>query len=521
MSSPGPGEPDALLHALLSVLQETADPSAVLEAILRQAVRKTGAERGLIAEVMDGGEVRFGALLGHQEKRFEGQAGAFSRHVFERVLTTGEPVRIENALMDPHFRHIESVQAMKADSILCLPIRVDGRIVALLHLEDRRTGHFRPAHLVLLRGLMAATEPALGALRAGRAAIEERDRLRQTAAELQREVEADRSWFASEWSFGRFVGNSPAIRQLESAIEKAAGTDFPVLLLGETGTGKNLLARVLHFGGARSTKPFVTVFCPSLERGLVESELFGHARGAYTGATSDRRGRVAAAEGGTLFLDEIGELPPEIQPKLLRLLQDRTYERLGETRELSADVRIIAATNRDLALEVQQGRFRRDLYDRLNYLPVRVPPLRERTSDIPMLLRHCLDLTAAGRWIQVDEAAMSYLHDLDFSWPGNVRHIEQLAARLTAERLRGPASVADVARLLGAMPNGPASDPAHPTGGLGLEVGLPRLLEEAECQWLSQALRLYPDDSRADLAVRLRISEAALYRKLKRCRIGE
>jgi transcriptional regulator with GAF, ATPase, and Fis domain len=493
----------------------------VLEAILRQAVRRTGAERGLIAEVMEGGEVRFGALVGYQEKRFEGQASAFSRHVFERVMTTGEAERIENALMDPHYQHIESVQAMKADSLLCAPIRVDGRIVALLHLEDRRTGHFRPAHLVLLRGLMAAAEPALGAMRTARAAIEERDRLRQSATELQREAEADRRWFASEWSFGRFVGNSPTIRELESAIGKAAGTDFSVLLLGEPGTGKNLLARVLHFGGTRSTKPFVTVFCPSLERGLVESELFGHVRGAYTGATSDRRGRVAAAEGGTLLLDEIGELPPEIQPKLLRLLQERTYERLGETRELSADVRIIAATNRDLALEVQQGRFRRDLYDRLNYLPIRVPPLRERTGDIPMLLRHCLDQTAAGRWIQLDDGAISYLRDLDFSWPGNVRHIEQLAARLTADRLRGPASVADIARLLGATQNGPGAGPADPPRGLGLEAGLPRLLEEAECQWLNHALKLYPDDSRADLAARLRISEAALYRKLKRCRIGE
>src|SRR5262249_26933218 len=288
-------------------------------------------------------------------------------------------------------------------------------------------------------------------------ALEERDRLRQSESELQREAEAERRVFAAEWSFGRFVGNSPAIRELESAIEKAAGTDFPVLLLGEPGTGKNLLARVLHYGGGRRARPFVTVFCPSLERGLVESELFGHVRGAYTGATSDRRGRVAAAEGGTLFLDEIGELPPEIQPKLLRLLQDRTYERLRGTRELPANARIIAATNRALVLDVQQGRFRRDLFDRLNYLPVRVPPLRDRTGDIPLLLRHCLDQTPEGRWIQLDDAAIAYLRELDFSWPGNVRHIEQLAARLTAERRRGPASVADIARLLGAKQNGPAS----------------------------------------------------------------
>ncbi len=510
-----------LLRALVGALQESAEPAVVLEAILRQAVRKTGAERGLIAEVMEDGELRFGALAGFQEKRFRGEADAFSRNIFERVLRTGRPERIENALDDPHYRDIESVRAMRADSILCVPVRVQGRIAALLHLEDRRAGHFQPSHVELMRGLMDAAEPALAALRAGRAAIEERDRLRSSESQLRREAESDRRWFASEWSFGRFIGHSPAIRDLESAVQKAAGTEFPVLLLGEPGTGKNLLARVMHYGGARSTKPFVTVFCPSLERGLVESELFGHVRGAFTGAQSDRWGRVRAAEGGTLFLDEIGELPPEIQPKLLRLLQERTYERVGDAKEVEADVRIIAATNRDLALEVKNGRFRRDLYDRLNYLPIRVPPLRERVADIPLLLRHCLDQTAAGRWIELAEDASAYLRELDFSWPGNVRHIEQLAARLTAEGLTGPASAADVARLLGAARDETDAGTAGRIPSLGLEAGLPRLLEDAECAWLRQALRLYPDDSRAELAARLRISEAALYRKLKRCRVPE
>src|SRR6185436_19636821 len=183
-----------------------------------------------------------------------------------------------------------------------------------------------------------------------------------------------------------------------------------------------------------------------------------HKRGAFTGATSDRQGHVQVADGGTLFLDEVGELPLEIQPKLLRFLQDRGFERVGDPRELKADVRIIAATNRDLALEVQKGRFRRDLYDRLNFLPIRVPPLRQRVEDIPLLLRHCLDQSPPGRWIQLTAEATTYLQSLDFSWPGNVRHVEQLVARLATEGLEGPASALVVARLLGAPVDEGAAD---------------------------------------------------------------
>src|SRR5262249_14720328 len=254
----------------------------------------------------------------------------------DRVLRTGESVRVENALDDPFFREVESVRGLGAAALLCMPIHVDGRIVALLHLEDPRPGLFQPAHMDLLRSLLAVAQPALGALpgvaerargarRAGRATMEERNRLRSTESELRHDAETERRWMASEWSFGRFIGHSAAIRELEAAIAKAAGTDFPVLLLGEPGTGKNLLARVLHYGGAPSSRPFITVFCPSLERGMVEAELFGHKRGAFTGAVSDRLGRVQAADGGTLFLDEVGELPMEIQPKLLRFLQDRGF----------------------------------------------------------------------------------------------------------------------------------------------------------------------------------------------------
>jgi len=488
------------------------EPSTVLGAILRQAVQATGAERGLIAEVKDGGELEFSVLMGFQESRFLGNADAFSRSVFDRVLRDGRTLRIANALDDEFYGLAESVRAMHAGAILCGPIRAHGRVVAMLYLEHRQPGRFTPAHEELLRSLADIAEPALEALRAGRDAIDERNRLRN-------EVESERRSLASEWSFGRFIGHSPAIRELESAIGQAAPTEYAVLLLGEPGTGKNLLARVLHSGSARRAAPFVTVFCPSLERGMVEAELFGHKRGAFTGAIADREGRVQAAEGGTLFLDEIGELPLEIQPKLLRFLQERTYESVGDARERTANVRVIAATNRDLALEVRAGRFRRDLYDRLNVLRVRVPALRERVQDIPLLLRHCLDQTPQGRWIEPTAEAHRYLVGLDFAWSGNVRHVEQLAARLTTAGYKGAVGPRELEGLLDRDDGEPAGGPSTP--GLDMKAGLPRMLEEAERSWIAEAMRRYPEATRAELATLLGISEAALYRKLRAHRLGE
>jgi DNA-binding NtrC family response regulator len=381
--------------------------------------------------------------------------------------------------------------------------------------------------------LLDVVTPVLEALAAGRAVLQERDRLAESEQRLLEEAEESRQLLARDWSFGRFVGRCAAVRELESLVRRAAAAPYPVLLIGETGTGKSILARILHSASPRAKQPFVTVFCPSFEKSMVEAELFGHRRGAFTGAVTDRIGKVQAAERGTLFLDEIGDLPLEIQPKLLRLLQERTYERLGDAVERRADVWVIAATNRDLEREVQEGRFRRDLFERLNYVPVRVPPLRERREEIPVILRHCLDRIEAARWVELSEEATRYLEELDFGWPGNVRHLEQLAARISLEERRRPLTIQDLERLLDARaPLSPVSEvPA--TGGTAprqqppmtsrepsrtsdpdLEVGLPRLLEAAEKSWLEAALHRHPDLTRAELATKLKISESALYRKL-------
>jgi transcriptional regulator with GAF, ATPase, and Fis domain len=258
------------------------------------------------------------------------------------------------------------------------------------------------------------------------------------------------------------------------------------------------------------------VFCPSLEMGMVEAELFGHKRGAFTGAVADRIGKVQAAEDGTLFLDEIGELPMEIQPKLLRLLQEKTFERVWDPKERQANVRLIAATNRDLRREVQEGRFRRDLYERLNFVPIHIPPLRERRYDIPVLLRHCLDQHDVGRWIEITSDAERYLMELDFAWPGNVRHIEQLAARLSLLSPEEPVSPEDLGDLLETadVDFAPGGRPSRPTESQ-ISAGLPEFLAQAEKQWLLEAMRIYAGLTKKELARKLNIGESTLHKKVK------
>jgi len=226
------------------------------------------------------------------------------------------------------------------------------------------------------------------------------------------------------------VGDSDALRYVMYRVDQVARTEATVLLCGETGTGKELLARAIHRAGCRRDRPFVVVNCAALPASLIESELFGHERGAFTGAHASQIGRFELAHRGTVFLDEIGELPLELQPRLLRVIQEGQLERVGNPRTLDVDVRVVAATNRDLADEVRHGRFRRDLYYRLNVFPITVPALRERRSDIPMLVRHLVDRFAEALGKRIDTVPAEVMRVLEtYDWPGNVRELENVIQR--------------------------------------------------------------------------------------------
>ena len=264
-------------------------------------------------------------------------------------------------------------------------------------------------------------DPDAAALVIGRAL--ERKRLREQAASLRREIEGI-------YGFHSLVGKSARMREVYTLLEQASGLDITVLINGETGTGKELAARAVHYQSARKEKRFVPVNCGALPQELVESELFGHARGAFTGATGAKPGLFEEAQGGTLFLDEIGELPLSVQVKLNRALQEKEIRRVGENTPIKADVRVIAATHRDLKAEVQAGRFREDLFYRLNIFPVRMPALRERREDIPLLAAHFVDKHAKAYKREVEGFEPEALRALTgYPWPGNVRELENAVER--------------------------------------------------------------------------------------------
>ncbi len=268
---------------------------------------------------------------------------------------------------------------------------------------------------------------------------------------LDRKVEALSRLLSAEAGFHGMVGASAALGRVFDLIERAAASDAPVLLTGESGTGKELAARAIHDLGRRRAGPFVQLNCAALSESLLESELFGHAKGAFTGAHRHRQGRFEAADGGDLFLDEIGDAPPAIQVKLLRVLETKSFERVGESRSVRVDVRVVAATNRDLARLTAEGRFREDLFFRVNVIPIRLPPLRERLEDLPALAEHFLRRLAgqAGRPAPaVAPEAMRLLAAHD--WPGNVRELKSALEYAFVVTDAGPIAAAHLPPGLGA-----------------------------------------------------------------------
>lgn len=309
---------------------------------------------------------------------------------------------------------------------------------------------------------------------------------------------------------GSYESKSTAVNEAMEILFRAAISTAPILLLGESGTGKSMVAKEIHARSGRSDKPFITVNCPALSRDLLESELFGHVKGAFTGAMRDTRGKVHAAEGGTLFLDEIGELPRELQPKLLRLLQEWEYERVGETKTHKADVRMIAATNRDLAEEVKKGEFREDLYFRLNVISVQMPSVRERREDIPTFANQFLEFFAShyGRDVKgFTDGALRAIKQ--HSWPGNLREMRNAIERAAILAQSTEIDVSDLPQLSpGTISTSAGADPSEPWTGGDFSI------EEIETSHMLKVLESAETLTKA--AEILGINEATLYRKRKK-----
>lgn len=339
-----------------------------------------------------------------------------------KIVATGKPVVLRDLDKEPgELAYIDWLKPEKIRGFNGVPIIFKGEVLGVIAVFRRENV---PKEAEVWGRVFA--DHVAGAIANARAFEE----IQQLKAQLEQQNAYLQEEVVEAKAFGDLVGQSAALRQVVSQIDLVAPTDASVLVLGETGTGKELVAHEIHRRSRRKDKPLIRVNCASIPKELYESEFFGHAKGAFTGAIKDRAGRFEAAEGGTLFLDEIGEVPMDLQGKLLRALQEKSFERVGEDRTRHADVRIIAATNRDLKKEVAAGRFREDLFYRLNVFPVQVAPLRERREDVPLLAQHFIKLSVKDLGSLKPRLTRAGIVQLEnYDWPGNIRELRNVIER--------------------------------------------------------------------------------------------
>jgi transcriptional regulator with GAF, ATPase, and Fis domain/tetratricopeptide (TPR) repeat protein/predicted Ser/Thr protein kinase len=413
----------------------------LLEQVLDTLVLWTGVERGLLLLRAPDGRLVPRAARNLARKDLTGEQLVLSQTIARRAIEEGTAIVATDAfstLGDVH----ASVHALRLRSVLAVPLVARGETLGVVYLDDRgRKGAFGPRELAWVRVVASQAAMAIADARdavllrraVGRAE-RARARVESMLAERDAELSATRTQLElthdgreTRFAYDEIAGRSEPMRELLHLVDKVTASEVPVLVVGESGTGKELIARAVHANGSRARRPFVSENCASVPETLLETTLFGHVRGAFTGASATRAGLFDVADGGTLFLDEIGEMPLSMQAKLLRVLQDGVVRPVGGERERKVDVRVIAATHRDLEAMVAAGTFREDLLYRLNVITLRVPALRERPEDIPLLVDHLVAKHAAGRKVKITRAAMAKL--TTFAWPGNVRQLENEVRR--------------------------------------------------------------------------------------------
>ncbi len=488
-------------HRLLA--QE--DLKSLLGAIVEQALSVSGAQRGFLV-LAQNGELVVDTALDSRRGGIDESEVELSGSALRQALESMRPVRVSNAVDDPLLGAAPSVIALELRSILCVPFQVDKTLRGVVYVDHRlREAAFDERAERMLR--LLADQAALAILQVRR--LEEIRRLNRELGKQVVAVESDLKTARKALleaglpvTAGGLVGDTPVMREVRHLLERAAPSKLSVLVRGESGTGKELAARALHELSPWSSGPFVSENCAALPPSLIEAELFGARRGAYTGADRDREGLFERAHGGTLFLDEVGELPFDLQAKLLRVLETSEVRRLGDERARKVDFRLVVATNRDLEADVQAGRFRADLYYRLKGLEIHMPPLSRRSEDIPALVDHFLRLREREDGVRRAIAKPVLARLVRRPWPGNVRELANEIARLSLFSegdLMDPRLVSEPAAI--------APGPLHAGAGL-------KTLVQLEREAIESALALTGGD-KTETARRLGISRAKIYQRLK------
>jgi transcriptional regulator with GAF, ATPase, and Fis domain len=395
-----------------------SDPESMLRAAVDIMVEMAGAERGLIILFERDSRPLFQVARNLEKADLTDPAFEVSQSLIEKVKQSGAPVCLRNALADPNIGRRDSVQRLKILSVICLPLKQDERVFGVVYLDNRTVqGIFLPETGTFMSEL--AEFISLAAYR-----TLEHSQLCKLAQSLEGELR-------TRYQFDSIIGSHPQMLDLLRIVSQIADTQATILINGESGTGKELIARALHYNSRRSNKPFVAVNCGALPETLLESELFGHVKGAFTGAIKERAGLFERADGGTLFLDEVSDMSTALQVKLLRVLQTGEFSRVGGSTVQHCDVRIVAASCTSLGDLVNQGKFREDVYYRLNVIDLHLPALRDRRSDIPLLIHYFMQKLGEEHEkpdLKLTAAAQRCLYNYDY--PGNVRELENILQRV-------------------------------------------------------------------------------------------
>jgi Nif-specific regulatory protein len=457
------------------------------EAVLAGLFEGVPAENGAVLAVKAGRDLE---MLAHRSRDGKGRTyHKASQLVSNAVLDSSEAVLADNVLNDPQYSTRDSIRELRAGSVICVPVIEDEHVIGLIHLYTSAANRFTEDDLDYAVAVGRQMSGAWSQLR-------RQDELTNTNRELK-------ALFGLE---SELIGSSASLKQIENQIARVAGTSATVLIRGESGSGKELVARAIHNSGPRREGPFVTLNCAAITESLLESELFGHEKGAYTGATEKMIGKFEAADRGTIFLDEIGEMPPSTQSKFLRVLEGHPFERLGGNNQIKVDVRVVAATNKPLEQAVREGHFRKDLFYRLQVVEIRVPPLRDRLEDVPVLAEHFLKkfTRETGRRIKgfTPEALMKLQ---TYAWPGNVRELRNVIERAVALHDKP---------LLDGLDLWLTTLEQSSSGQHQAVIYKPASLEEMEKRHIKETLK-YTDWNKSRAAEILGIERSTLDRKIK------